>query len=308
MADTATPLLDPTGTRGVKFADSGSVNGASPTTGRKKGALGGLTVYSSRWIMLALFCSATMTNAIIWISFAPISANAELFYGVGTLPINGLSMCFMLLYLPGSMLSSYLLERYGLRTGMVVGGAMGCISCWIRYASVAPHYGGYTRYAIVLFGQCIAALAQPIYTNAPAKLAGSWFPAKEREIATTIASILNPVGNAIGSVVPALMVQTPGDMGSMLLMEGILATVTFVPVALWFKSAYVWLCGCVVVAVAVAVWLWLWLWLWQWQWQWLWLWLCAGSFALLTITSRVTDPPHPPRCPPVAATCCARKA
>ena len=146
---------------------------------------------------------------------------------------------------------------------------MGCVSCWIRYTSTLPAHGGATRFAIVLFGQCIGALAQPIYTNAPAKLAGSWFPVKEREIATTIAAILNPVGNALGSVVPGIMVQRPDQMGTMLLGEACLATLTFLPVACLFKSEcvvhggccavlggtlYVCVCGCVWVGGWVGGW------------------------------------------------------
>ena len=120
--DAATPLLNAAAGAG----ESGSVNGSgAPTDASGKSvqfddsAKGGtvpklgdpLVAYASRWLMLALFGSATMVNAIIWITFAPISANVEMFYGVGTLAVNSLSMAFMVLYLPGSIISSYLLDR-----------------------------------------------------------------------------------------------------------------------------------------------------------------------------------------------------
>ena len=90
-----------------------------------------------------------------------------------------------------------LLLSWGLRSGMVLATFMGMLCGWVRYLSVTIE-DQRTAYAVLLLGQCIGALAQPMFTNAPAKIAGSWFPPKEREIATTVAAILNPVGNAIG--------------------------------------------------------------------------------------------------------------
>jgi hypothetical protein len=52
----------------------------------------------------------------------------------------------------------------------------------------------------VLVGQLLGGLAQPFFTNSPAKLAGEWFPTSERNLATTIASMCNPLGIALGQV------------------------------------------------------------------------------------------------------------
>lgn len=59
-----------------------------------------------------------------------------------------------------------------------------------------------TRYsfALLLAGQCVAAVAQPFFTNLATRVAGQWFPRNERDTATVIGSMLNPIGNAIGQV------------------------------------------------------------------------------------------------------------
>ena len=46
----------------------------------------------------------------------------------------------------------------------------------------------------------ILAIAQPILTSTPAKIAGEWFSTSERDIATVLCSLFNPIGNGVGQV------------------------------------------------------------------------------------------------------------
>lgn len=64
-------------------------------------------VYPWRWVVLAVFCACTFTNASLWICFAPIQPQASDFFDVNASAVNMLSMVFMLLYFPGSVISSY---------------------------------------------------------------------------------------------------------------------------------------------------------------------------------------------------------
>eukprot|EP01035_Chromulina_nebulosa_P016801 gene16801-22283_t len=64
-----------------------------------------------------------------------------------------------------------------------------------------------TSYQIFyLPGQSFAALAQPIFCNLPAAVASIWFAMNERDTATTISALFNPVGSAIGQIIPTLLV------------------------------------------------------------------------------------------------------
>lgn len=53
----------------------------------------------------------------------------------------------------------------------------------------------------MLFGQILAALAGPMYNSLPPALAAAWFSISERDIATAIGSLFNPLGNAAGQVI-----------------------------------------------------------------------------------------------------------
>ena len=44
--------------------------------------------------------------------------------------------------------------------------------------------------------------------NAPAKIANVWFPPHQRAIATSVLSVLNPVGSGVGFVVSGIIDNT----------------------------------------------------------------------------------------------------
>ena len=161
--------------------------------------------------MLFIFCVLTFTNAFLWIGFAPIVELTERYYNVSSTWVNLLSAIFMFMYIPGSYLSMYLITKYGLRCSITVGAVLNAVGGWIRYASVFVAQRSDTpspmAYGMLLVGQALPALAQPLFTNVPAKLAGDWFPNSERDVATVVAALFNPLGNAGGQVIPTLLVS-----------------------------------------------------------------------------------------------------
>jgi len=38
-------------------------------------------VYSNRWVILSVFCALEMSNALLWVTFAPISDLAQIYFG-----------------------------------------------------------------------------------------------------------------------------------------------------------------------------------------------------------------------------------
>ena len=74
--------------------------------------------YLFRFGVLSLYALSNATNAFLWICFAPISSQVEERYGVGALAVNMLSLSFSFLYLPGTVLALYLMERWGLRVSL----------------------------------------------------------------------------------------------------------------------------------------------------------------------------------------------
>jgi MFS transporter, FLVCR family, MFS-domain-containing protein 7 len=216
-------------------------------------------LYGKRWHMLAIFCAQTMVNAVLWISFAPIASLTGDFYGVSTGAVNMASLVFMILYLPGTMFASAYIERHGMRRGIVAAAALNGLSGVMRYgaALLVEGAGGGSgdggaelgasvgtrraAFALLILGQSVGAMAQPMFTNAPVRIAGDWFSVSERDVATTIAALCNPLGNALGQVLPTLFVAqaaAPGGavsgMGTLMLVEGALS----LGAALWAWLAF----------------------------------------------------------------------
>ena len=101
--------------------------------------------YRARWVQLVLFCLISMSNALLWITFAPIANIATSYYDVDSLAINcmfptpndtlwilneiflALSLVYLFMYIPMVFPASLFLDRAipkipgGLRWGLTIG-------------------------------------------------------------------------------------------------------------------------------------------------------------------------------------------
>lgn len=194
-----------------------------------------------RWLVLAIFALGSLTNAVMWINFAPITSATSQYFGVSTIYVNALSMSFMALYVPGTVWASREMMGNGLRGVVVTGSVLQCLGAWLRVGGAVAegHMAHPLPFAGLALGQILGALAQPFFTNSSTRLAAEWFPPSERDVATMVGSMFNPLGNAVGQVVPAIMVSphhpAPGMVRLLLLCAGA-ATVVAVVAALQFRS------------------------------------------------------------------------
>eukprot|EP01138_Halocafeteria_seosinensis_P002607 gb/GECG01002665.1/.p1 GENE.gb/GECG01002665.1/~~gb/GECG01002665.1/.p1 ORF type:complete len:506 (+),score=39.61 gb/GECG01002665.1/:1-1518(+) len=194
------------------------------------------TVYPIRWWILTLYCFANFLNAYEWISFAAISNYAEDFYDVPSSAVNGFSVIFMAGYFPGALLSIFSAEQFGARKSLIMGTMGNFLCAAIRYVASYIPVENNGRYIVTLFGQLFGAISQPFFMNLPSTLAVKWFPSHQREIATSIAALINPLGNAAGSLVPSLMVSQAADVRSSLLLQLGLATASAILMIIFMKE------------------------------------------------------------------------
>lgn len=172
----------------------------------------GFTVYWFRWLILLLFVASGVSNAMVLLSWSPITDQADSYFdNIGVTFINLLNVVFQIMYLPGTLIALRISERSTLRGILISGGFLTTVGCVIRLCgSLLINNGGIppkAGYVLVLLGTSFVGLAQPFYINLPAKIASTWFAVDERDIAMTLASLSNPLGSATGSFIPALFVQ-----------------------------------------------------------------------------------------------------
>lgn len=96
--------------------------------------------------------------------------------------------------------STYVLDKYGMRTGLTIGMVTTCVGLWLRIMINKSFW-------FPVMGQTLMAVAQPFVYNVPAKLSGNWFPPKQRPMATMIAVNFNILGILLGFFIPKIIVH-----------------------------------------------------------------------------------------------------
>jgi predicted MFS family arabinose efflux permease len=149
-------------------------------------------VYRIRWLQLFVYMFATFGNAINGMTFAPIASQSSTFFNVTTMQVNILAIVFLFLYVLGTIISIWLSRVLSMRKTMIIGSILN-LGVFIRLlALIKPDHG----YIPLLIGQLFPAIGAPFFLNSTAIFAARWFAPSQRDIATAICSMANPLGNA----------------------------------------------------------------------------------------------------------------
>ncbi|CAN9493201.1 unnamed protein product [Ophioblennius macclurei] len=173
--------------------------------------------YKSRWFVLLVLCLLNCSNATIWITFAPVADQTAHYLQVSVEKVNYLSLVFMVVAIPLSLGSSWMLDSLGLRVTLISGSWLNMVGAMIRFVSLLSGTSAAVRYGVVMLGQTLGAMAQPLMVFAPAKLAAVWFPDHQRATANMVASMANPLGILLANVVSPLVVRTPEQIPTLVL-------------------------------------------------------------------------------------------
>jgi cyanate permease len=172
-------------------------------------------VYRYRWVMLAVYMLAIAVNQVMWITFAPITIDATVFYGVSDLKIGILSMSFMIVYLIVSIPASWIIDTYGIRTGVGTGVVLTGLFGLLRGLFA-------TDYNLLLLFQIGIAVGQPFLLNSITKVASRWFPVSERATASGLGTLAMYFGILTGMSLTPFLVNSRGIDG-MLYIYGIIS-------------------------------------------------------------------------------------
>lgn len=185
-------------------------------------------VYKYRWIVLSVFMFIVAVNQLLWITFAPIIADATKYYGVTDLQIGILSMCFMIVYIVVSIPASWIIDTYGIRTGVGIGAVFTGVFGLLRGLVT-------TDYNLLLLSQIGIAIGQPFLLNAITKLAARWFLIEERATASGLGTLAIYLGILIGMLLTPFLVKIFGIIG-MLHIYGVIAIIAAITFLLLAKE------------------------------------------------------------------------
>jgi MFS family permease len=186
-----------------------------------------------RWVVLLVFSIINAVMQIQWLTFAPVAREARLFYGVTALQIDLLSMIFMGVFILICIPASYIIDTYGIRTGVGFGAILMAVFGLMK--GLCAH-----DYTLVVVSQIGLAVAQPFILNAATKVAGCWFPVEERATAVGIATLSQFIGIICAMIMTPLLVtqDAAGDyqLDRMLLIYGIISCASALLLLVFLKK------------------------------------------------------------------------
>ncbi|XP_077969792.1 solute carrier family 49 member A3-like [Styela clava] len=181
----------------------------------------GFHVYRMRWFILTTLGILNISNALQWLSFAPVAYTTAGFYQTDLDTVNMLSVVYMITAIPCGFIATWLLDTFGLRGSIVMAAWLNFLGSAIRIVSAIDGISDDARIPLVFFGTVLAALAQPFMLFAPTKLAALWFPDDQRATANMLATMCNPLGIMLAYILSPLLAPGEEKMLFMLAIESI---------------------------------------------------------------------------------------
>lgn len=177
------------------------------------------------WIELICVILLNMSINLRWLTFSPVATIASQYMDVNMSAITWLANCATLIYIAISASTGWVFERYGMKACFLLAAATNILGSWIRYfGTFAPVH---QRYPIIMFGQCIASIAEPFIMNIGTHFAAVWFATHHRVTANTLQAL--PLGMIVATLSMPKLVQSPDDMPRALLITSCISTAFGIP-------------------------------------------------------------------------------
>ncbi|XP_012519110.1 PREDICTED: major facilitator superfamily domain-containing protein 7 [Propithecus coquereli] len=171
--------------------------------------------YARRWVFLLVVSLLSCSNAMLWLSFAPVADTIAEHFFLSMEQINWLSLVYLVVSIPFGVVAIWMLDSVGLRGATILG-------AWLNFAGSVLRtlpcvaVGTIHPFAFFMGGQSLCALAQTLVIFSPAKLAALWFPEHQRATANMIATMSNPLGILVANVLSPALVKKGEDIPIML--------------------------------------------------------------------------------------------
>lgn len=155
-------------------------------------------VFVQRWRVITAFALVGAATQLVWLTYAPVTTVAAAHFGVSESAVGWLANMFPLLYVVLAVPAGIALDRW-FRPSLIAGAVLTAIGAALRLLD-----GGF---AIVLIGQTVVAIAQPLVLNAITGIAGHYLEEKDRPTGIAVGTASTFAGMAaafvLGAALPA---------------------------------------------------------------------------------------------------------
>uniref|UniRef100_A0ABM5FRJ0 Solute carrier family 49 member A3 isoform X1 n=1 Tax=Pogona vitticeps TaxID=103695 RepID=A0ABM5FRJ0_9SAUR len=178
---------------------------------------GAFQVYRRRWFLLAVVSLLSCSNALLWLTFAPVADKTAERFNTSVDIVNWLSLVYLVISVPFGLLAIWILDTIGLKFAVILCAWLNVIGSIIRIFSIVDILSlGSLNFVYLLVGQCFCGMAQPLIIFSPTKVAALWFPDHQRATANMIGSMANPLGILIANLLSPALVEEGRDVPLML--------------------------------------------------------------------------------------------
>ncbi|OWZ18490.1 Major Facilitator Superfamily (MFS) transporter [Phytophthora megakarya] len=183
--------------------------------------------------MLAILSVLSSINQAICYSYAPIDSIVEARWDE-RIRSEHLITIYFISYIPCSFIGSWLMDKFGLRFGVLLGAFLQAGGASLRY--FACSFDSAEEPYITFLGQLLASLAMPFMVNSPPVLSANWFPSYLRAASTSVAVSADQLGAAIVYLVAPFVVRSTDEVPFYNFCVMAIAGAAFVIALLFFRS------------------------------------------------------------------------
>jgi MFS family permease len=182
-----------------------------------------LNISSYRWIVLTVFIAVALISQLLWLTFAPISSEMEILYGVSAFDISILSLVWPLIFVITAIPVGIFIDKKGFKISVAVGSIFLAVFSILRIFSAIPDY----NFTILLISQSGAAISQPFIFGSITKLSASWFPDEEQGLATGLGTIGLFLGMMVALAISPMIFLSYGIINLLIIYAFISCAATF---------------------------------------------------------------------------------
>ncbi|MGI6766851.1 MAG: MFS transporter [Lentihominibacter sp.] len=181
-----------------------------------------------RWVILIVTIPIIMATEMMWLTFSPISSIVAEHYGVAGFAVDMLAASYMIMFIIFCIPSTYVIDRFGFRTSLVIGALLTGV-----FGLARAFFAG--SFLLVIISQFLIAAGQPFLLNITTKAAANWFPFNERATADGLLTMAQYTGFAIPMALSPVLVEAIG-IRSMLYVFAVVGIAAMVLVLLFVRE------------------------------------------------------------------------
>jgi MFS family permease len=167
-----------------------------------------------RWVVLAAFGLVLFSQALLWLTFAPIETEVQTALGVGHFAVRLLALVDPLVFIALAALIGKLADRRGFRFTVSLGLGLMVPAAIMRAVAANLGLPGHTLYWILLALQVIISAGACCCVVCIFQMPVKWFPESQRATATGLTTMSLLLGNAAVFPMAALIGQVPASPSS----------------------------------------------------------------------------------------------